>query len=114
MPILFGFRSMRKSLGTCFMLCSRCHRPCAHAVVRMQRWFTLFFIPIFPFKTTYLTSCAMCGSAFKIDRAKAEQLAASGRQEDNRPTEMTSDGPLTPPPVVAPELSSETVEPPPG
>jgi hypothetical protein len=113
MLILFGFRSRRKSLGTTFMLCSRCQRPCAHAIARMQRWFTLFFIPVIPFKTTYFTSCAMCGSAFKIDREKAEQLAMAGREQDGQQVEMTPDGPLSPPPVVTPELS-ESAEPPPA
>ncbi len=109
MLILFGFRSMRRSLGTTFMLCSRCQRPCAHAVVRVQRWFTLFFVPIFPFKTTYFTACAMCGSAIKVDRAKAEQLAAAGREQDAR-VELTPDGPMTPPPVVGPGPSGESAE----
>jgi hypothetical protein len=112
--ILFGFRGMRKPLGTTFMLCQRCQRPCAHAIVRHQRWFTLFFIPIFPFKVTYFTSCAMCGSAFKIDRDKAEQLAAAGRDQDAQRVEMTPDGPLSPPPAVTSELAGESSESPPS
>ena len=48
MIILFGTKRMRTSLGTVMLLCQRCQRPSAHAVVKLRTWFTLFFIPVIP------------------------------------------------------------------
>lgn len=98
--ILFGFRGIRRHLGTTFIVCSRCQRPCSHVVARVQRWFTLFFIPVAPIKTTYFTVCSMCSAAVKVDRAQAEHLVAVGREQASSPVEMTPDGPMTPPPTA--------------
>jgi hypothetical protein len=94
--ILFGTRRRRTTLGTVLLLCQRCKRPSAHALVKVRSWFTLFFIPVFPFSTTYATACPMCGAATKIDKAQAEQLEAVAAQQATAPVEMTPDGPMTP------------------
>lgn len=75
--VLFGFRGKRTSLGTAFRICAHCQRPCSQAVARIQRWFTLFFIPVFPFSTRYVTVCSMCSAATRVDRARAEELVSS-------------------------------------
>lgn len=103
MFILFGTRRMRKSLGTVMLLCQRCQRPSAHAVFKVHTWFTLFFIPIFPFSVKYATACPMCGATSQIDKAHAEQLESAAAQQAATPVEMTPDGPITPyPPTDAP------------
>lgn len=96
MFILFGTRRMRRSLGTVMLLCQHCQRPSAHAVFKLHTWFTLFFIPVFPFSVRYMTACPMCGAGTKIDRAHAEQLTAAAAQQAAGPVEMTPDGPITP------------------
>ncbi len=93
--IIFGFRRSRKQLGTVFTLCRQCGQPCAHAVVALKRWFTLFFIPVIPLGATYIVVCAMCGGAVKIDKAGAEQLIGAAQPQPTAP-EMTPDGPITP------------------
>jgi len=98
--ILFGTRRMRKPLGNVMMLCQRCQRPSAHALFKLHTWFTLFFIPIFPFSVKYATACPMCGVGTQVDKAHAEHLASVGGQQAAAPVEMTPDGPITPYPSV--------------
>jgi hypothetical protein len=94
--LIFGFRSMRKQLAVVFAMCRLCSRPCAHTVVKRRRWFTLFFIPMFPVGTTYFTVCSMCAGALSIDRDAAERLEHEARQQSQQPVQITPDGPLTP------------------
>ncbi len=106
--ILFGFRGKRKRLGTVFTECPQCHRACSQVVARTQRWFTLFFIPIFPFSTTFLTVCSMCSGATKIDRARAEHLSKMGEQQAGPPPSTGPD----PTPSVLPTSDGDTGAPP--
>jgi hypothetical protein len=84
--ILFGVRSRRKRLGTVTTECPQCHRTCSQAVARAQRWFTLFFIPIFPFSSKYYSVCSMCSGATKLDRAQAERLSSEGPSQQQQPS----------------------------
>jgi len=99
--ILFGTKRMRTSLGTVMLLCQRCQRPSAHAVVKLRTWFTLFFIPLFPVGVKYATACPMCGVGTRIDKAQADHLQAVAAEQVAAPVEMTPDGPLTPYPSTA-------------
>jgi hypothetical protein len=98
--ILFGFRARRKRLGAVFNECAQCHRACSQVVAKVQRWFTLFFIPIFPFSTKYYTVCSMCSGATKIDRARAEHLAKTGQHQAGQP------------PVTSPDATGSVLAPP--
>lgn len=78
--ILFGFR---RRLVTLRMTSTRCRNGhvAAHRVVKVTRWFTLFFIPLFPVGTKYSSVCAMCGLQLALTKQEAEgpgqQTAAS-------------------------------------
>jgi len=96
MLIIFGTRRMRKQLGVVLMMCARCHRPCAQTIVKIHTWFTLFFIPIFPFSTKYFTVCSMCGGAMSVEHSEAEHLVEAAAGQAQQPARMTPDGPITP------------------
>jgi hypothetical protein len=83
--ILFGVRSRRNRLGTVFTECPQCHQTCSQSIARVRRWFTLFFIPIFPFSTKHFTVCSMCSGAARVDRAHAEHLASLDAQPAGQP-----------------------------
>lgn len=102
MFFIFGTRVKRRRLGTVLMMCQSCHRPCSHVVGMRQTWFTLFFIPLIPFKATHFTVCSMCSASFKQSKEDAARLVAVGAQQSSQPAEMTPDGPLsaTAPPLV--------------
>jgi hypothetical protein len=96
--ILFGVRSRRMRLGTVTTECPQCHRTCSQAIARAQRWFTLFFIPIFPFSSRHYSVCSMCSGATKLDRAQAEGLSSQGLAQQ--------------PPTAPPPGASAAVPPP--
>src|SRR5579863_10254162 len=95
MIIIFGVRRMRKRLGAVLLMCRQCQRPCAHPIVQIKTWFSLFFIPIIPMGTKFFTVCTFCSATTPIDRAQAEQLPV-----------MTPDGPMSPYPA-APSLPAQ-------
>ncbi len=80
MIILFGFRRVRARLGTILVMCAFCHTPAAHAITRIRKWFTLFFIPVIPLGTKYATTCTMCGRAAVITKEAAESYVAAATQ----------------------------------
>jgi len=59
--IIFGTRSTNRVLGQKEYVCSRCRRQGYHAIVRSQRWFTLYFIPLIPMSKTTTSRCNLCG-----------------------------------------------------
>jgi zinc-ribbon family len=77
MIILFGFRRRATRLATIFVMCAYCHTPAAHALTRTRRYFTLFFIPVIPLGTKYITTCTMCGHSTQITKEGAHQYLAA-------------------------------------
>jgi hypothetical protein len=74
MLIIFGVRSIEKTLATLTLVCGRCQNAAAHRLVQRSRWFTLFFIPLVPLGSTRYTVCAFCGVAHKLSKADSHQL----------------------------------------
>ena len=68
MLIIFGLRVICRSIGQGTFHCQRCggDREYRHRVGR--RWFTMFFIPIFPLnKISEHVQCAICGTRYRMD-----------------------------------------------
>jgi hypothetical protein len=72
--ILFGVRGRVRTVGQVTMQCPVCGMTCAQALREAKRYFTLFFIPIFPVSHNYALVCASCGQGRKIDKTEAEQM----------------------------------------
>jgi hypothetical protein len=85
MLLIWGFRSTVAHLATLMLTCGACRTPAAHHVRRMRRWFTLFFIPVIPYKTVYFTTCTYCGVDLKLTQEEATRL------------EQAANGPVGPP-----------------
>ena len=83
--IIFGFRTTVALLATLLVQCARCHTPAAHHVRRLRRWFTLFFIPLIPYRTQYVTTCTYCGAELVIPEHEALRLAATGQSASAQP-----------------------------
>jgi hypothetical protein len=75
--IIWGFRSRNKVLGQLQFTCTHCHNVAYHGIVRSKRYFTLFFIPIFPIGSTTTARCNMCGFQSKMDGQQADAMLAS-------------------------------------
>lgn len=75
--ILFGFRSKSSTIAMLSLACRNGH-VAAHRLVKVTRWFTLFFIPIIPFNRKYYSTCAQCGVQVGWSKEDAERAVARG------------------------------------
>jgi len=76
--IIWGFRWMKRVLGQLGpYTCQRCHNAGMWQVIRMTRFFTLFFIPVFPVRRDYSLLCPICSHGSQITKEQYEQLEAS-------------------------------------
>ena len=84
--IIYGSRNREKELGTGHFHCPKCDDERDYVHKRVARYFTLFFIPLFPIKTVgEYGECQGCGRAFKplvlqgaVPGAGSEGLAVEG------------------------------------
>jgi hypothetical protein len=73
--LIFGFRTRVAVLATLTYVCEVCGVPAAHRVVRRSRWFTLFFIPVFPLGGgQYSDTCINCGRARPLTKEQADSV----------------------------------------
>lgn len=71
--IIFGWgRQTIWNVGAVFrQLCSNCHNDEYWILIRRTTWFTLFFIPVIPYKTEWLLLCPVCKFGIELN---AEQV----------------------------------------
>ena len=85
MFIIWGSRSMDKTLGETQRTyqCQHCNNASRYRVFRRRNWFTLFWIPIFPFSSKYFVTCPICnfGSQLKKDAAMELLMVESEMQQ---------------------------------
>ncbi|WP_327289791.1 zinc-ribbon domain-containing protein [Streptomyces sp. NBC_01198] len=74
--IIFGTRGYLYTLAMITLVCGRCGNPAAHSLKKRVTKFTLFFVPLFPISTKYVTQCTFCGAAQQLSKEQAEQLQA--------------------------------------
>lgn len=78
--IIFGTRGYLYTLAMITLVCGRCGNPAAHSLKKRVTKFTLFFVPLFPISTKYVTQCTFCGAAQQLSKEQAEQLQAAPGQ----------------------------------
>lgn len=68
--IIWGFGKVTRSYkGAVFSRrCNYCNQDQLWQLCVMRTWFTLFFIPIIPYKTTYCIICPNCKSFIQIPK----------------------------------------------
>ena len=75
MLVIFGFRTRVAILATLTYVCETCGVAAAHRVVRRRRWFTLFFIPVFPVGADrYTDTCINCGRVRQLTKEQADSI----------------------------------------
>lgn len=66
MFVIWGWRPVREVLCGGPFHCPACGRDVEYAFVRLRRWFTFFFIPVFPLgRLEPFVECTTCRSAFR-------------------------------------------------
>jgi hypothetical protein len=92
--IIFGTKGYLYTLAMLTLVCGRCGNPAAHSVKKRVTKFSLFFIPLFPISTKYVTQCTFCGAAQQISKEQADQLlapAAQAQPQVGQPAAQPSD-----------------------
>ncbi|MFK4789826.1 zinc-ribbon domain-containing protein [Microbacterium sp. ZW T5_56] len=80
--IIFGTRGTAKFLAALFTVCGFCRATAAQRLYRRRTWFTLFFIPIFPFgHGKYVMQCANCGEQSELPREVADRFQVDAAQQ---------------------------------
>jgi len=66
--ILFGWGKVtRQVVGQMFeKTCGYCNQTHLWQLCKNRTWFTLFFIPVIPYKTRYAIACPNCGSYIQL------------------------------------------------
>jgi hypothetical protein len=83
--IIFGTKGYLYTLAMITLVCGRCGNPAAHSLKKRVTKFSLFFVPLFPINTKYVTQCTFCGAAQQLSKEQAEQLQASAQQPQQQP-----------------------------
>jgi hypothetical protein len=93
--IIFGIKRKGYLLIRIFAVCGLCQTPAAQTVTRIRTFFSLFFVPLIPISSRYITTCTMCGRATKITKEDADRYVASAQAQ---PTAPLGSQPVAPPP----------------
>lgn len=74
--IIWGWGKTTKKMigGVMTRHCEYCNRTSVWQLCVIRTWFTLFFIPIIPYKKMYCVTCPGCGSYFELEKEKFEEL----------------------------------------
>lgn len=73
MFIIWGSKVMEKVLGKSQRAyqCAHCNNVNNYKIFRRRNWFTLFWIPIFPFSSKYFIACPICNYGSQIKKEEA-------------------------------------------
>ena len=82
MFIIWGNRSFKKIIGGTGQLyrCGNCNNVNQYPIIKITKWFTLFFIPIFPYSTQYFIMCPICNRGSYVTK----KVAMETLEEANR------------------------------
>lgn len=107
MFIIFGWgRRTISVLGfTAANLYANCRNTSPWKVIKVRRWFTLFFIPIIPYESRYVAMCPVCNRGIQVDAKAAQSLTAGGA--------VPTDGRRQPRAPQAPGAADQTAQMPP-
>jgi len=76
MPIIFGWgKQTTWNVGPVFrQRCSHCNNEEYWVLLRRTTWFSLFFIPIIPYKTQWWLLCPICKYGLELKPEQVKQL----------------------------------------
>lgn len=74
--IIWGWgKTTKRIIGQVFQnTCSYCNTTTIWQLCIVRTWFTLFFIPIIPYRTKYCIACPNCGSYMELTKEKFEEV----------------------------------------
>ncbi|URZ17742.1 zinc-ribbon domain-containing protein [Clostridium felsineum] len=77
--IIWGWgRVTKRKIGEVFQrTCSYCNSTEVWNLCIIRTWFTLFFIPVIPYKKMYCITCPNCGSYIQLTSEQFEEIKKS-------------------------------------
>lgn len=74
--IIFGWgRTTKEFMGKVFeKMCPHCNKTDFWQLCIIRTWFTLFFIPVIPYKSMYCVTCPSCGSYIELTQEQFEKM----------------------------------------
>jgi hypothetical protein len=78
MILIFGVRARVKKIGDGVFFCQRCGADRHYVLQQIRRWFTLFFVPIFPVGKALgeQVKCETCGTSYRPEVLNAPTSAS--------------------------------------
>ena len=69
MILIWGFRARAKAVSTGEFFCTRCGVDRSYVLQQIRRWFTFFFVPLFPVGKPLgeQVKCSTCGTCFRSE-----------------------------------------------
>lgn len=76
MLLIIGFgRRKKKDHGEVAQVkCPRCFNTVVYRYIHTRTWFTLYFIPILPYRSERRLECPICSHGMKIRRDEVEEV----------------------------------------
>jgi len=71
MLLIFGSTIHETLINVVAFVCARCGVHAQQNVVKRSNRFTLFFIPLFAFSTSYVNQCTNCGAVTRLTSQQA-------------------------------------------
>lgn len=98
MFIIWGFgHKTTKSFGMMTSnTCHRCNNHVQRAMVKVTTWFTIFFIPIIPYRKQYLMVCPICNDVIESSKEEFESMI-EGTYSDSQPASPIMGRPMEQP-----------------
>jgi len=76
----FGKRTIRRYGKINQSVCRHCNNTVQRELVKVTTWFTLFFIPIIPYRIERFLVCPICGITQKLSKQEFEEFLSGGVQ----------------------------------
>ena len=77
MFLIFGFGHIKSNrFQTTFSInCPGCNANVCLIALKISKWFSLFFLPVFPYSFEYYAQCPLCSFEEKIDKMRYEEIS---------------------------------------
>ncbi|WP_284310323.1 zinc-ribbon domain-containing protein [Labrys miyagiensis] len=81
--IIFGYRGRDRTIGSGSFNCPNCRASRSYEHKKLQRWFTLYFVPIFPLQTLgERIVCSACNQAYTTAVLSYDPSQQEARRRD--------------------------------
>lgn len=74
--IIFGYKTFKRKKGLTkeTVHCEKCGVDSKWKLLNLWNWFTLFFVPIFPFYKKTVLVCSSCECGIKVNKKNKENI----------------------------------------